>query len=282
MPYEKKSRAAAPRRDSHEREQTPFYLQAKKSLGQNFLKDASVVVRIVESVLALNVNKNAPVVEIGPGSAALTKPLLESGLQVLAIEKDARAVEGLIQLLQPLFPNAFHVQQQDVLQWEPKVAQTGVPPVCVGNIPYYITSDILLWFCKHRNCFSHGIFMVQDEVADRLAAAHGNKDYGRLSVKIQLLYTVKKLFKVPARCFAPQPKVDSAIVQLSPTTFSFASAVEEKEFEVFCARLFSARRKMLRRIFADGWPHFKLPEKWLELRPEALNPTELLGLFRSL
>jgi 16S rRNA (adenine1518-N6/adenine1519-N6)-dimethyltransferase len=171
--------------------------------------------------------------------------------------------------------------------------------LCCGNLPYYITSDILFWFLTHAKHFSAGLFMIQDEVADRLNARPGTKDYGRLTVRLQLSCTVEKVLFVPANAFVPPPKVNSAVVRLVPREEPpFANAAEEKSFGTFTALLFSARRKMLRRALAsdlDSLAHkggeaavaalwkkagdFGIRE---DTRPDAIAPEGILALFRLL
>lgn len=274
-----------------------FYLEAKKTLGQNFLKDAHIIQKIAESVLAASEQSGSKLIhEIGPGSGAMTKPLLANGLSVTALEKDKRSLLGLAQTLQKEFPETLHLIETDILQFNPLSLTENLSqkPVCFGNIPYYITSDILFWLCQFKQYYSHGIFMVQNEVADRLQAKEKSKDYSRLTVKMQLNFEVKKLFVVPASCFVPKPKVDSAIIQLTPKEFSFPTKEMEKSFETFCAVLFSARRKMLRRVLhanLQEWSHGKQSEFWQQLkkhqiedvtRPDAISPQQILNLYHLL
>ncbi|APJ04724.1 16S rRNA (adenine(1518)-N(6)/adenine(1519)-N(6))-dimethyltransferase RsmA [Silvanigrella aquatica] len=231
-----------------------FHLQAKKSLGQNFLNDQHIIEKIATSINSLFYNgKPKYLHEIGPGSGSLTQPLLNKGIQILALEKDQRAVDGLNETLVKNNENKIQVIQTDILKWSPQ-SDSHISKlnkcVCVGNLPYYISSDILFWFCKFQEYYTHGVFMLQNEVADRLNAKPGTKDYGRLTVRIQLFFDVQKLFEVPASCFVPKPKVDSAIVKLTPKNFSFSSQDEDNAFGRFTAVLFSARRKMLRRALA--------------------------------
>jgi 16S rRNA (adenine1518-N6/adenine1519-N6)-dimethyltransferase len=276
-----------------------FHLKAKKSLGQNFLSDDKIIQQIVSFVDNLCEHNNRFVHEIGPGSGALTLPMLERGMKITAIEKDLRAYEGLVKATQsnPDFEKNFHIIESDILKWDPKdFVDSSQKPICVGNIPYYITSDILMWFCKHKNHYSHGIFMVQDEVADRLNAKKRTKDYGRLTVKMQLNFEIKKLLFVPAASFVPKPKVNSAVILLTPNDFSFSSEHEEKSFERFTVTLFSARRKMLRRALAQRLDQLKekkgegaVAEFWKlaneidvfeDTRPDAIGPVEILKLHR--
>lgn len=282
-----------------EKNNQAFYLQAKKSLGQNFLNNESVIDKISSAIDSLfEQNKEKYLHEIGPGSGALTKKLLDKNIKILAVEKDQRAVEGLAKTLITEFSNQINILNTDILKWNPENDLDNIlklQPVCVGNIPYYITSDILMWFCKYKKFYRHGIFMVQKEVADRLNAQPGTKDYGRLTVKIQLNFKVEKLFEVPAHFFVPKPKVDSAIIKLTPNSFYFNSEAEDSSFSRFTVTLFSARRKMLRRVLAthlqevekrdphrinEFWQMAKANKITEETRPDTLSPTIILEFFR--
>ncbi len=276
-----------------------FHLHAKKSLGQNFLNDQNIIERIVTSINSLfSSDKNKYLHEIGPGSGSLTLPLLSKGIRILALEKDQRAVEGLNETIVKKNENKIKVIQTDILKWSPKnddhLSQLN-KCICVGNLPYYISSDILFWFCKFKEYYTHGIFMLQNEVADRLNAKPGTKDYGRLTVRIQLFFDVQKLFEVPSHCFVPKPKVDSAIVQLIPKVFSFQSLEEDNAFSRFTTVLFSARRKMLRRALAAQLGDFEKREQgksesfWKlahsfgvteESRPDTLSPQVILAFHK--
>ncbi len=274
-----------------------FELQANKHLGQHFLRDESVLDGIVDAANAICTQKGVPriCIEIGPGEGVLTRKLLAAGWTVQALEKDVRSVEGLTQTLQKEFPNTLTIVQTDILMWDPKHCAPGT--VCLGNVPYYITSDILLWFSKHAEFFSGGLFMVQKEVADRIPSPSGTKNYGRLSVRMQLMFACQCLFVVPATAFAPPPKVDSAVISMLPTGFKFANALEDRAFDRLTATLFSARRKMLRRGLASTidsfcrgdfkkeeflWNELKKIAVFPETRPDAIPPQAILALHRLL
>ncbi|WGL61015.1 16S rRNA (adenine(1518)-N(6)/adenine(1519)-N(6))-dimethyltransferase RsmA [Pigmentibacter sp. JX0631] len=284
---------------NQEKNNQAFYLQAKKSLGQNFLNSEAIIDKISQSIDVLyDAGREKYLHEIGPGSGALTKKLLEKNIKILAIEKDQRAVEGLMKTLVLDYPDKLNILNQDILQWNPiqdNNISSSTKPICVGNIPYYITSDILMWFCKFKKLYSNGIFMVQKEVADRLNAKPGTKDYGRLTVKVQLFFKVEKLFDVPAHLFVPKPKVDSAIIKLTPNLFSFADDQEDTSFGKFTTVLFSARRKMLRRALALQLQTLqqknpkKVEEFWQlasehniteESRPDTISPIVILAFYK--
>lgn len=271
-----------------------FYLHAKKSLGQNFLSDDAVIEKIVEHVDEFLISQHksqARILEIGPGTGVLTKALLGDAKQkyfVTAIEKDHRAIKGLQETLVKQYNNRLIIHESNILKYEPENFD-----LCLGNIPYYITSDILLWLCKNKYKFSGAVFMVQDEVADRLCAEINTKEYSRLTIKMQLNFKIKKLFKVSRDSFVPKPKVHSAVVLFVPNQFMFKTQEIEQKFETFTRVLFSQRRKMLRRIFAenfkicseecvnDFWKKVETINIFPTDRPESITPIQMLDLHEA-
>jgi len=279
-----------------------FELETKKNLGQNFLTDQTILAQIVSRAHLHADVSHKFCIEIGPGSGALTRKLLEAGWTVHAIEKDPRAVQGLRTSLGDEFPGKLTVTEADILRFDTMelFSKASSQALCIGNIPYYITSDILFWFLQREKKFSAGIFMVQKEVGDRLASKPGHKDYGRLTVRMQLACEVEQVLIAPAKAFVPPPKVDSAVVELVPHKISLLKNEETEKFEKFTAMLFSARRKMLRKTlqqashelfgaglseerflsFADSASE-KLGVAFTQ-RPEELSPPQILELFRLL
>lgn len=273
-----------------------FELNTQKNLGQHFLADTRVIADIeYAAATSLPAGSAKRCLEIGPGSGALTKQLLAKKWDVLAIEKDERAVDGLVKTLGIEFPDSFRVVQSDILKFTEinSVESSENRPLCVGNLPYYITSDILFWFCEQAEHFGAAVFMIQDEVADRLNAKPGTKAYGRLTVRMQLACDVEKLFTVPAKAFVPPPKVNSAVIRLTPKKFGFENAAHEKHFSAFTATLFSARRKMLRRALANElalyeqrtgqnaeafWAEAAKHNVMPETRPDAIAPEAIWAL----
>ena len=284
-----------------------FDLHTNKNLGQHFLHDDNYTKQIVHAanmICPANIPQKKAI-EIGPGSGALTKLLLADGWHIDAIEKDERAIEGLKNTLAVSHADQFTITNCDILKLKLDTlnyqtrAQSPQPlPVCIGNIPYYITSDILLWMSENRKYFSGAVFMVQDEVADRLQAKPGTKPYGRLSVRLQLTFSIKKLFVVPSSAFSPPPKVNSAVVTLQTQDFEFENEEQDKAFSGFTTLLFGSRRKMLRRALAETLNNLKSakddPEHsafwdWAkaqgftgETRPDTLTPNQILNLFLKL
>ncbi len=278
-----------------------FELETRKNLGQNFLQDKNIINQIVARAARWMQPDKKTCLEIGPGSGAMTRALLASGWKVVAIEKDSRAVAGLKESLAREYEGQLTVVEGDILELNPDsvLSSFEMPALCIGNIPYYITSEIMLWFLRHQPHFSAAIFMIQKEVAERIASEPCCKSYGRLTVRMQLSCQVEQFLFVPARAFMPPPKVDSAVIELSPSSESWLLESEINQFEQFTALLFSARRKMLRKTLASAFHQLfssaqpMANEKTFEeqakqigvqlvQRPEELSPQQILKLFRIL
>ncbi len=232
----------------------------RRPLGQHFLNDPTILGRIVD---ALDPVPGETVLEIGPGQGSLTRVLLERGLKVIAIEKDRRFVG----------PGVIHGDALKV-EW-PRVAKV------VGNIPYYITSP-LLEKALTPPIPERVVFLVQTEVADRLAANPGGKTYGALSVGVQAVVRVEKLFHVAPGAFRPPPKVRSAVVRLTPLQKPLVSPEEVAPFRVFVTACFSKRRKQLKNA-VPGLDEAELRELGFDpaLRPERISPDAFIRLFRA-
>jgi 16S rRNA (adenine1518-N6/adenine1519-N6)-dimethyltransferase len=225
----------------------------KPKLGQHFLKDVSAAARIVD---ALGDIWQSTVLEIGPGGGALTSMLVKRARRVIAVETD-RVLAAQLRMNFSLTPN-IEVIEGDILAIDldtlfgprPGSTRPGMEHApervrVVGNLPYYITSDILLRLFQYRKYFELMVLMVQKEVADRLAAEPGSRDYGLLSATTQLYASVDQLFTVPPGAFAPPPKVHSAVVRLTPSRQLDELAVEEAEFLRFLKLSFGQKRKTL-------------------------------------
>ncbi len=214
---------------------------AKKFLGQHFLSDPRILNRIAA---ALPAEPGDAVLEIGPGKGALTAALLERGLEVTAIERD----RDLIPLLRTRWP-ALHLVESDALEvdWAALMSAATRPRWFVaGNIPYNITSPLIDRALMAWPLPAAIVFLVQREVALRLAAEPGTPDYGALSVGAQSTAVVERLFNVPAGAFHPPPKVDSAVVRLIPRPEADRPA-DQAGFRRMVVGLFAARRKQLAR-----------------------------------
>lgn len=222
-----------------------YGLTFKKSLGQNFLTEPTILRQIAS---AAELTTADDVLEIGPGIGSLTEQLAQNTHQVLALEIDQRLLPILADTLAP-YDNVT-VLNQDVLKSDLATLIRehfdGEHKVkVVANLPYYITTPILLRLLESGVVFDQIVVMMQKEVAERLAAAPGSKAYGSLSVAVQYQMTVKLAFIVPKTVFVPQPNVDSAIVSLTRHVTPPAVATDEKVFARLVRGSFAQRRKSL-------------------------------------
>lgn len=213
---------------------------AKKALGQNFLHDKQIIARIVA---ALSPQKGEMVIEVGPGRGALTDLLLESGCDLHVIEFDYALAEYWQSRAESC--DNLTVHQGNVLKVDFAQIMQGKPAKVIGNLPYNISSQILINLLAVENVVDI-VAMLQLEMVDRIVAVPNNKTYGRLSVMLQQYYDCDKLFKVPSGAFTPVPKVDSAIIRLTPHHSDDSKLVDRERFEEIVKMAFSMRRKTLR------------------------------------
>ena len=221
-------------------------------LGQHFLANESAAVQIVD---ALGDVSHRTVFEIGPGKGVLTSMLAKRAHRLIAVELDRvlaaqlRMEFGQSRNVEIIEGDVLAVDLKTVFGPRPgttRTEQESIEPVTVvGNIPYYITSDLLLRLFEHRNYVESLVLMVQREVADRLAAASGGSEYGLLSATAQLYSQVEKLFTLPPGAFSPPPKVHSAVVRLTIEPRLEELQVPEHEFIDFLKLSFSQKRKTL-------------------------------------
>jgi 16S rRNA (adenine1518-N6/adenine1519-N6)-dimethyltransferase len=220
-------------------------LSAKKSLGQNFLLDLNLTRRIAREAGPLD---GVTVVEVGPGPGGLTRALLmEGAARVVAIEKDRRCLPALADIA-AAYPGKLDVIEADAREMNWQELALPSPARVVANLPYSVGTPLLIGWLKTKPWppwFDRLVLMFQREVADRIAAAPGTKDYGRLAVLSQWRTRARLLFTVPAAAFTPRPKVDSALVELVPRETP-APACSVQALERVTAAAFGQRRKMLR------------------------------------
>lgn len=216
-------------------------MPTKPKLGQNFLHDAQAIERIVA---ALGDCAARTVVEIGPGRGAVTRALAARAGHVIAVELDRELVDRL----RAEFPaERMSVVNENVLAFDfASAAQNaGHPLAIVGNLPYYITSPILLKLAASHVSLDCAVLMMQREVADRVAAEPGSRDYGLLSVTVQLYGPVEKLFTLPPSAFSPPPKVHSTVVRWQFAPRIAELDVDEASFLRFVRLAFAQKRKTL-------------------------------------
>lgn len=222
-----------------------YHLVAKKSLGQNFLSDLNILRNIVA---AGDVTDQDNVIEIGPGIGALTEQIAKRAHKVVAFEID----ENLLPVLDETLMDYDNVKviNEDILQANlPDVVKNefepGHPIKLIANLPYYITTPILMGVLQSTVDFAAIVVMMQAEVADRLVAEPGSKAYGSLSVVMQYRAHVEVAFNVPRTAFIPQPNVDSAIIRLTPREALPINPYEDKALFGFVKGCFAHRRKSL-------------------------------------
>jgi len=216
-------------------------MPAKPKLGQNFLNDAQAIQRIAESLGDLS---GRTVVEIGPGAGAITTALVARAAHVVAVELDP----GLTAHLRTRFPaDRITVHNQDVLHFDfaAAAAQAGHPLLVFGNLPYYITSQILLKLAAEHAALDRAALMVQREVADRITAAPGSRDYGLLSVTVQLFGPATSLFTLPPSAFTPPPDVHSTVFRWRFASRFDELGLAETSFTPFLRQVFAQKRKTL-------------------------------------
>ena len=244
-----------------------FDLKAKKSLGQNFLLDTEFTDKIAQASAPFN----GCVIEIGPGPGGLTRSILLHGAQeVIAIEKDPRAISFLEELKNAAKPR-LQIKQADAL------TQTvwtfgSKPRQIIANLPYNIATQLLILWLKHINAFDKLTLMFQKEVAERIVAQPGYKNFGRLSVLTNWLTTSEILFDVPASAFTPRPKITSTVIQLLPRETPLYQC-KIKHLEKVTQIAFNQRRKMLRASFKQFGGTEMLSSLGIDpqLRPQELS-----------
>ena len=217
----------------------------KKSFGQNFLTDTNILQKIVDTA---EIDKNVNVIEIGPGIGALTEFLAENAAEVMAFEIDERLVPILEDTLRD--HDNVKVINEDVLKADlqtrvKEFKNPELPIKVVANLPYYITTPILMHLIESKIPFEEFVVMMQKEVADRISAEPNTKAYGSLSIAVQYYMTAKVAFVVPRTVFVPAPNVDSAILKMTRRKQPLVEVKDEDFFFRVSKASFVHRRKTL-------------------------------------
>ena len=236
----------------------------KKSLGQHFLRDKHMIFKIADSIPA---GPEDRVVEIGPGDGALTGQLIEKYENLTAIEIDPVMVSHLRESLPDL-----HIIKNDILKvdWDEIAAESDRPIHVIGNLPYFITSQILFSLLSYRSHLQTATLMMQKEVAERIVAEPRNKTYGILSVQSQLMCSPEILFDVPPDVFSPPPNVMSSVIQL---TFDKPDlSCSDDHLKTVVRMAFNQRRKKLSNALKRLDTDLPADEFDFDLRAEALDP----------
>jgi 16S rRNA (adenine1518-N6/adenine1519-N6)-dimethyltransferase len=238
-------------------------------LGQHFLHEQNILKRIASAILPL---EDTQLVEIGPGRGALTEHLLPHAPRLAAIELDSSLAAYLRNRYPDLQLIEADVMAVDLTQW-------GRVTVC-GNLPYYLTSPILDRVLSLGPLLRGAVFLIQKEVADRLVAGPGARDYGYLSVRTQVAAQVELLFRVGRSAFKPPPKVDSAVVRLTPRRIPLVDSVDS--FVSFAGLCFRHKRKTLRNNLSGRYGDRIMAAGQAQMRAEQLSLAELIELWLAL
>jgi 16S rRNA (adenine1518-N6/adenine1519-N6)-dimethyltransferase len=253
----------------------------KKSLGQHFLHDARIARRIVD---AAGLRPGDAVLEIGPGGGALTRHIIDAAGRVTVVELDRRVLDGL----RGAFGDRVGILHGDILKTDLSALadRMGVDRWrVIGNLPYYITTPILFHLLEHRARVQDAVIMMQREVAARLVARPGTKDYGILTVECGLLADLEVLFSVQPGAFVPPPGVVSSMVRVRMLPAPRFSVPDEAEFRRLVRATFGKRRKTLRntlKLYLDAEPPERPAGIDLSRRPEDLTLEEFVGLSNAL
>ena len=260
-------------------------MPSKPKLGQNFLNNSEAIERIAGSLGDLS---NRTVIEIGPGAGAITSSLAARAAHVIAVELDS-ALAG--HLRSQFSPDRVQVVEQNVLTFDfaAAAAASGRPLLVFGNLPYYITSQILLKLAGSHESIDRAAIMVQREVADRITAEPGSRDYGLLSVTCQLYGPVTSLFTLPPSAFTPPPDVHSTVFRWRFEPRFTELRLNEESFIPFVRKVFAQKRKTLaNNLRAAGYPPVSvvpaLEQAAIEsnARAESLSVDSLAALWHSL
>jgi 16S rRNA (adenine1518-N6/adenine1519-N6)-dimethyltransferase len=245
----------------------------RKRFGQNFLQSQPIIEHILA---ALNLQREDNVVEIGPGMGALTRPLLQRLHKLTAIEIDRDLQAYLLSTLGST--GQLNLVNSDALIVDYR--QFGNNLRVIGNLPYNISTPLMLHLLSFADTIADMHFMLQKEVVERLVGQPGSRDYGRLSVMVQYHCEVEHLFNVPAESFHPQPKVESAVVRLIPYATPPYPVVEIEALQAVVAMAFSMRRKTLANNLKPVMNATQLTELGIDpgLRPEQISVMDYVNL----
>ncbi|KAF5049520.1 Ribosomal RNA small subunit methyltransferase A [anaerobic digester metagenome] len=247
-------------------------VKPKKSLGQHFLNDQNIARKIAGSLQCAN--EETLVIEIGPGSGFMTQFLVDQPFRLLVVETDRESVDYLHQRFPRLNENIIH---RDVLKVQ--FSEYSEKPISViGNMPYNISGPLLFMALDQRTMLNEWIGMLQKEVADRIVAKPSTKAYGILSVLLQAYFDTELLFNVPPSVFIPPPKVNSAVIRLTPKKSDIPQC-DYAQMKMLVKTAFNQRRKTMRNSLKSFFPPETLANPVFNKRPEELTWREFEELF---
>ena len=260
--------------------------QARKRFGQHFLVDSGMIHLIIR---AIDPKPQDALIEIGPGLGAMTKPLLNCLDAMAVVELDRDLVkfwkDQAIQKLQVHESDALKFDFQSWAKEQKALLQKNAPEArvkIVGNLPYNISSPLLFHLMSAVADVDEQVFMLQAEVVERMAAQHGDSEYGRLSVMLQSKYHMENVLDVPPECFDPPPKVNSAIVKMIPRQDIHLTEKEYQSLKRIVSMAFAQRRKVLRNNLASVKDILKLSDDVLGLRAQDISVEDYIGWARQL
>ena len=260
--------------------------QARKRFGQHFLVDSGMIHLIIK---AIDPQPQDALIEIGPGLGAMTKPLLNCLDAMAVVELDRDLVKfwknQAIQKLQVHESDALKFDFQAWAKEQRALLQKNLPEArvkIVGNLPYNISSPLLFHLMSAVADVDEQVFMLQAEVVERMAAQHGDSEYGRLSVMLQSKYHMENVLDVPPECFDPPPKVNSAIVKMIPRQDIHLTTKEYESLERVVSMAFAQRRKVLRNNLASIKDVLKLSDDVLGLRAQDISVEDYISWARQL
>src|SRR5438067_1783374 len=247
-----------------------------KTLGQNFLHDRNLSHWIVTQA---EIGPDDFILEIGPGLGALTEEILSRGAYVLAIEKDARLVEFVRRKFRD---SRFEIRHGDALKFDTRALFAERNVKLLGNLPYYIASQLLVRFVDYPSAISVALLMLQDEMARRIAANPSSADYGALTLRMQLHHRIEYLRKIPNTVFFPKPEIASAVVRITPRLPREVNLCDPVMFRRIVGRGFSQRRKQLRKLLRDCVDDWETAAKTVGVLPSARAEELSLGQWIAL
>ena len=248
---------------------------AKKKWGQNFLVDNNLLEKIIKTI---NIKDTEHVLEIGPGQGALSEKLVDVAKSLSMVEIDPDLIERL-KVHEKL--SGLTIINQDILKVDLESLSID-SPVVVGNIPYNITSPIIFWLIDHFDHWDRAYLMVQKEVAQRLTASIGTKDYSRVTVMTSLFFDIEICFSISPNVFLPKPKVQSAFISITKRSDFDQKNVNVKKFSQVVRMAFNQRRKMLRNSLSTLTIDSDKCNIDFTRRPEELTVDEFIDISNNI
>jgi 16S rRNA (adenine1518-N6/adenine1519-N6)-dimethyltransferase len=258
-------------------------VQPSRKLGQNFLVDDNLLGAIVR---AAQPPDGGLVVEVGPGTGMLTRALLAAGSEVIAVELDRRLAAWLRETFAA--EPRLHLVEADACRVDYDELTRGRPYVCIANLPYAVSTVVLAKLLAAANRPQRLCVLLQLEMAERLAAAPGSKAYGALTVRVQAVYQVALVRRIPPTVFLPQPEVASALVALTPCAGPAWPAADWAGFSALVQAAFSQRRKMLGKVLRGHYDADRVAIALAaagltpDIRPERVTVAQFGTLYRAL